>query len=77
MEDQKAPKMFTADQVLELLDSNSTAQFNAGLSSAASLLLAAAETAGEYAKLLNGLAETLLAALDDPDTVEEEDEDDD
>ena len=55
--------MFTAEQVLKLLDENTANSYEAGVRYSAELLMIAAERATDYAKILNDIAKNLIDSI--------------
>jgi hypothetical protein len=71
MNNQTEEKMFTAEQVLKLIDENTVNSYETGIRYSAELLIIASERATDYAKILNDIAKTLLDSI----TTQEEEED--
>jgi len=69
---QNEEKMFTAEQVLKLLDENTANSYEAGVRYSAELLMIAAERATDYAKILNDIAKALLDSITKEEEEEEE-----
>ena len=63
MNNQNEEKMFTAEQVLKLIDENTVNSYEAGVRYSAELLIIAAERATDYAKILNDIAQTLIDSI--------------
>lgn len=72
MNNQTKEKLFTAEQVLKLIDENTVNSYEAGVRYSAELLIIAAERATDYAKILNDIAKALLDSITKEEEEEEE-----